>query len=154
MRRLTLPLLFLGLAATGCGGSSNTPPTQEDLRLSALSDVSEMYRLYTLEQKKPPTKLVDFNKMEMMSPIGLRAIRTGEVIVRYGAALPDTGEEPGKGPGDEVLAYEKEVPETGGQVLMLNRTIRKMTSDEFKAAKLAGTSSSSPAEAKAKGKGK
>src|SRR5262245_25915013 len=135
MRRLTVPVLFLALATSGCGGSSNAPPTQEDLRQSALSDVSELYRLYTFEQKKPPTKLADFNKMEMMSPIGVRAIKTGEVIVRYGATLPDTGEEPGKGPGDEVLAYEKEVPETAGQVLMLNRTMRKMTPEEFKTAK-------------------
>ena len=72
MRRQMVWVLFLGLASSGCGGPSNTPPTNEDLRLTVLSDVSELYRLYTFEQKKPPAKLADFNKLEMMSPMGLR----------------------------------------------------------------------------------
>ena len=90
-----------------------------------------------------------------MSPTGVRAIETGDVIVRFGASLPDTGEEPGKGPDDEVLAYQKDVPASGGQVMMLNRTIRTMTPEEFKAAKLAGTASSSASiGVKARNKGR
>jgi hypothetical protein len=91
--------------------------------------------------------------MEPMSPTGVRTIETGEVIVRFGATLPDTGEEPGKGPGDEVLAYQKEVPDSGGQVMMLDRTIRTITPEEFKTAKLAGTvSSASTKGTKARGR--
>jgi hypothetical protein len=117
--------------------------TEDDATRRALNDVGELYRLYTAEKQKPPTKTADFLPMERMSPTGVRAVETGDVIVRFGASLPDTGEEPGKGPGDEVLAYQKDVPSSGGQVMMLDRTIRTMTPEEFKAAKLAGTASSS-----------
>jgi hypothetical protein len=119
--------------------------TKDDATMAALGDVGELYRLYTAEKKKPPTRLADLRPMARMSPMGVRAVETGDVIVRLGARLPDTGEEPGQGPGDEVLAYPKDVPASGGPVMMLNRTIRTMTPDEFKAARLAGTASSSDA---------
>jgi hypothetical protein len=55
----------------------------------------------------------------------------------------------GKGSGDIVLAYEKKVPQEGGKVLMLNRTIKTMTADAFKSAPKAG-SPESPASSLAK----
>ena len=55
-------------------------------------------------------------------------------MLRYNAKLPDMDEEPGHADSNEVLAYQKEVPENGGYVLMLNRVVKKMTADEFKAA--------------------
>ena len=145
MRPYRLGVIGLCLAIVGCGGPAGRPLTKDDATMAALSDVGELYRLYTGEKKKPPAKLADLRPMARMSPMGVRAIETGDVIVRLGARLPDTGEEPGQGPGDEVLAYHKDVPASGGPVMMLNRTIRTMTPDEFKAARLAGTSSSSDA---------
>ena len=47
--------------------------------------------------------------------------------------------EPSSPESDEVLAYWKTVPEKGGPVLMLDRRLRRMTAEEFKAARLAGT---------------
>jgi hypothetical protein len=152
MRRSWSWALCLGLAITGCSGPSNQPPTQETLDETALSDVGEMYRLHTLEKKKPPTSMADFRRLEMVAPTGLRAITSGDVIVRFGATLPSTEEGPPSGSSDEVLAYQKSVPTSGGQVLMLNRQVKTMTPDEFKAAKLAGTSSSAPAGAAEKAK--
>ena len=35
----------------------------------------------------------------------------------------------------KVLAYEKDVPQQGGLVLMGNRTVKQMTAQEFQAAK-------------------
>ncbi|AMV36268.1 hypothetical protein [Planctomyces sp. SH-PL62] len=55
-------------------------------------------------------------------------------MVIYGAPLPDTKEEGGGSPNEEILAYGKDVPTKGGAVLLLNRTVRRMTADEFKAA--------------------
>jgi hypothetical protein len=55
------------------------------------------------------------------------------------ATLLDTDVEPSSPPSDDVLAYWKTVPEMGGPVLMLDRRIRTMTAEEFKAARLAGT---------------
>lgn len=143
MRTRWLGLLAVVMAA-GCGGSSNEPVTQADAEKNALSDVGELYRMYTFEKKKAPTKVADFTPLEAMNPMGWDAIRKGGVIVRFGANLPDTNEGPGTGTSDEVLAYQKQVPVSGGEVLMLNRTIKTMTADEFKSAKLAGTSSSAP----------
>jgi hypothetical protein len=37
-----------------------------------------------------------------------------------------------------VLAYETEVPEKGGAVLMQDGTVKTMTADEFKSAPKAG----------------
>jgi hypothetical protein len=123
------------------------PATKGELEQGALSDVGELYRLYQQEKKKPPAKAADLTKMEMVAPSGAIAIKTGEVVVRLGATLPSIEEGPPSGSSDEVLAYYKDVPQSGGQVLMLNRTVKTMTAEEFKAAKLAGTSSSSGADA-------
>ena len=136
-------LLGLCLAVAGCGGPGGRPMTQDDATTLALNDVGELYRLYTAEKRKPPTRTADFLPMQRMSPMGLRAIETADVIVRFGASLPDTGEEPGQGPGDEVLAFQKDVPASGGRVMMVDRTIRTMTPEDFKTARLAGTASSS-----------
>ena len=155
MRRVAwgAPILFLGLAAAGCsGGPKNQAPTQDDMKLTALNDVGELYRVYSASAKKPPTKVEDFAKFEMMSPTGLRALKSGAVVVFYKAELPDLAEGPGQGPSDIVLAYEKPVPESGGKVLMLNRTVKALTAAEFQAAKKAGdgAAASAPKDAKAK----
>ncbi len=144
-------MLGLGFIAPGCGGADNHPPTEDEMQQGVLTDVGELYRVYIAKNKKPPASLADLTPLQMMSPMGLEALKKGDVVVFYKVELPDTGEEPGKGPGDVVLAYEKQVPESGGRVLMLNRTIKTMTADEFKAANKAGTLDTKPgAAAKAK----
>jgi hypothetical protein len=65
-------------------------------------------------------------------------LKQGEIVVQWGAKLPDTGEEPGKVSAPEILAYQKIAPEQGGYVLLLDRTIKKMTADQFKVAPKAG----------------
>ena len=127
----------LSVFAWGCGPGSQ-PITENPLEGAALSDIGEAYRTFTITKKRPPAKLDDLTPMEMACPTGVRALKKGEAVVRWGATLPDTGEEPGKVPAPEVLAYVKNVPEQGGYVLLLDRTIRKMTADEFKAAPKAG----------------
>ena len=77
--------------------------------------------------------------------MGYEALRNGNIVLRYNAKLPDTDEDPGHAESNEVLAYEKEVPESGGYVLLLNRVVKKMTADEFKAAPMpAGSKEGSP----------
>ncbi len=138
MRRHLGWIICLGLAASGCGGSER-PGTKEDMLRTSINDVGDIYRTFVVMNKKPPKTLKDLASLEGMSPAGVVAVKSGEVIVRFGANLPDTDPEPGKSSSDEVLAYEKQVPEGGGKVLMLDRTIRTMTADEFKAAPKAGS---------------
>ncbi|MFO0909604.1 MAG: hypothetical protein U0794_14820 [Isosphaeraceae bacterium] len=131
-----LPALALALLAgvfNGCG-SSEVAVTGTDTNVSALNEIGESYRMYQIAKQKPPTKVADFQSLENIGGNGLAAVKSGEIVVEWGATLPDTSEEPGKVSSPEVLAYGKTVPTEGGSVLMLDRTIKKMTADEFKAA--------------------
>ncbi|WP_165067633.1 hypothetical protein [Paludisphaera rhizosphaerae] len=137
--------LSLGTAAiTGCGGVSAPPSvatTEEESRAERqLIDIGELFRQYTFDKKKPPTAVSDFAYLDAVAPVGLMALRAGDVIARSGVVIQDTMEGPATtDPADEVLAYGKDVPASGGPVLMHNRKIVRMTADEFKAAKMAGT---------------
>ena len=51
------------------------------------------------------------------------------MLVYWGAGISDEPEA-----ASTVLAYHKDVPEKGGEVLMQNGKARKMTAEEFKAA--------------------
>ena len=62
----------------------------------------------------------------------------GDVVVLWGPSSRTRAEEGSEDSADEVLAYEKRVPEQGGEVLMKNRTVKTMTADQFKAAPKAG----------------
>ena len=143
-RTATLAVAVAGLLA-GCGGSTPTPQSMAERQALVLREVGEMYRLCVLSAKNhtPPARLKDLQAAQAVAPIGFDAVRHGTIIVRWGARLTDTSEEGGQDPADQVLAFEASVPESGGQVLMLNRAVHTMTPEQFKAARLAGTSSSS-----------
>lgn len=142
-------LCSLFLLATGCGGSS-TPITSAQEQENSLQHVGEMVRNFQMSKNKPPTKFSDFTSVRAVAGNGFEAVRSGMVVLRYGAMLSDTKEEPGQTPSDELLAYESQVPEKGGRVLMLDRTIKTMTPEEFKVAKLAGKSASDTSDSKTK----
>ena len=55
----------------------------------------------------------DLSPIEMLCPTGVREMQKGDVVIRWGATLPDNGEEPGKADTPEVLAYQKQAPEQG-----------------------------------------
>lgn len=130
--------ISLGLIA-GCSEPVGEAVTEANRADVALNDVGQMFRMYTFEKHKPPTTVADFASLEQMAPLGLKALRDGDVIARSGVVIQDIEEGPAtKDSADEVMAYAKEVPTSGGSVLMHNRTVKKMTADEFKAAKLAG----------------
>jgi hypothetical protein len=138
-------LAGLGLVAAwlvaGCGPSTPAGGQAQPDSTIALSEVGEMYRTYEAQYKKPPTKLQDFQGMRAAYSSGMRSLGDGSVVAQWGVMLSDLSEGRGGGDsGDEVLAYEKGVPEKGGQVLMKNRTVKTMTVEQFKAAPKAGGS--------------
>ena len=140
MPKTILAVCCLALLAAGCStGATNSPPTATETADTLLRDVGELYRNYQNNKKKPPGSLTDLVSVRTVGPNGYEAARTGKLVVRYGATLPDLAEDPGQSSSDQVLAYESSVPESGGQVLMLNRTIKSMSADEFKSAPKAGT---------------
>lgn len=147
MTRSLLAALCAASLAAGCGGSSR-PLTPTEGQEVTLAQVGELYRNYQMTKKAPPQKPEDFVPLRQVAGAGLDAVLSKAVIVRYGATLPDDKEEPGQSPSDEVLAYYADVPQSGGKVLLLNRTVKTMTADEFKAAKLAGKEGPAPRAAK------
>jgi hypothetical protein len=131
-------VMILGLSVLstpGCGGGPGSAPAASDAQeTNALAELAEAYRAYSIAKKQPPGNLADLTSVESLGGNGVAAVKAGEILVRWGAKLPDTGEEPGRVSSPEVLAYGKQVPERGGYVLLLDRTVKKMTADEFKAA--------------------
>ncbi len=145
MRKWMRYACCLAVLVAGCS-DSNAPRTAEQVGHDNLIQVGELYRHYQFTKQKPPQQLSDLNSLRGMGGNGFEAIRSGSIVLRYNATLPDTDEDPGHAESSEVLAYEKQVPETGGYVLLLNRTIKQMTADEFKAApKPVGSKEGSPA---------
>jgi hypothetical protein len=137
MKKSILAAACLAALAAGCGGT-NRPPTVDEGESAVLVQVGELVRYYQLSKKAAPTSLKDLAAVNAMAGNGYEAVKNGSVVLRYGAALPDTKEEPPETTSDEVLAYQKQVPGSGGKVLMLDRRVKTMTADEFKAAKKAG----------------
>ncbi|APW61052.1 hypothetical protein [Paludisphaera borealis] len=145
-RILSLAILLFPLA--GCG-STSALPTADASDEAALQQVGEMLRDYQLSNGAPPHTLKQLQANAGASPGGVEQLRSSGVVVIWGATLPDTKEEPGGSPDEDVLAYGKDAPEKGGAVLLLNRTVRTMTADEFKAAPKA-KSSAPPAKSPSK----
>jgi hypothetical protein len=127
---------FAGVIAAlvaGCGGTSGggaRAATDEQL---AIGEIWQVFRSYQKGNRPPPKGLEEILPLEAGYPTALRALKTGAVRVYWGAGLS-------KGPeaSSTVLAYQKDVPEKGGEVLMQDGTPRKMTAEEFKAAPKAG----------------
>jgi hypothetical protein len=144
MPKLLLCACCLALLVAGCGGP-NAPRTVDRVGQDNLTEVGELYRHYQFTKKKSPQKLSDLSTLRSMGGNGFEAIRNGNIMLLYNATLPDTDEDPGHAESNEVLAYEKDVPQNGGYVLLLNRVVKKMTADEFKAApRPAGAKEGSP----------
>lgn len=141
--RTAIILLFgaLSWSVLGCGGQPSVPP-EDAMEHTALRDIGEIYRVHTLTKGQPLKNSAELEVYEMTGPAGVSAVKNGDIVVQWEATLPDTSEEPGKVTSNEVLAYQKEVPESGGYVLMLDRTVKKMSAEEFQAAPKAGVDGS------------
>jgi hypothetical protein len=135
---VTSMLSFAALMLSGCSGGNAPANDAEAKDSTSLSEVGEAYRSYTIAKKKPPQKLGDLLAAEAIGGNGVALAKSGDIVVQWGAVLPDTNEEPGGTSSLEILAYGKAVPEQGGFVLLLDRTVKKMTAEEFKAAPKAG----------------
>lgn len=127
---------LLVVGGAGCsrptGGVGPAQPPQE----VALHEVADLIRAATSPAGKCPTKLADFDRLQSMYANGYQAVKSGEVIVLWGAGVKGEGDA-AKGGGD-VIAYEKGAPDGGGYVLLNSSEVRKLTPAEFAAAPKAG----------------
>jgi hypothetical protein len=119
-----------GLLA-GCSGDSS-PQGHVSGREEELREVWQMYKDHLDARKRPPAKLQDLIPYEPAAINGFGALRDDRVVLLWGATGLTAGQ-PAR-----VLAYDKEVPEKGGPVLLQDGTVKTMSADEFKSAPKAG----------------
>jgi hypothetical protein len=115
----------LTLAATlllcGCGRS---PSPAEASQTQDLNDFWTLHQAYSQEKKQPPQRVEDLRPFRRVSPGSiLQKVQAGEYVVHWQAR------------GSEVLAWEKDCPDQGGMVLLADGTVKKMSKDEFLAAR-------------------
>ena len=121
--------LWLALAA-GCSkttepvGAADAPTVSDDL-----TEVAGLLREHTNEFDKGPAKLADLAKNEPLYPRGFAALRSGQIVVVWGAKVPVDGSG-----GTGVVAYERSTPTDVGNVLLANGKVKSMTATEFAAA--------------------
>ncbi len=130
VRRLVLAAV-LGVL-TGCSSQprGEVPPT-----FTVLQEVNDLLHASAGAAGRPAAKLADLDRYQSMYPRGYEAVKSGNVVVLWGAALKGEGQ---ASRDDPVVAYEKGVPTDGGYVLLSAGTVKKMTPAEFNAAPKAG----------------
>jgi hypothetical protein len=113
--------LLMTLTASGCG---DDPKVSNDLKRLGIA-----YHNYYDVMQKAPTGPKDLEPYYERDARLTQALDSGQYVFLWNASMRDLIQ--GAGPGSTVLAYEKDVPVKGGQVLMGDATIRRMTAQEF-----------------------
>lgn len=133
LRHMLTAVAILGLVA-GCSSkhSEGSPGAQES---ALLQEVGDLLRASAGAAGRPPARLADLNNYQSMYPHAFDAIKSGDVVVLWGAPMKGEGE---TGHDEAVVAYEKGAPTNGGFVLLSAGTVKKMSADEFKSAPKAG----------------
>lgn len=112
----------------GCGSSepiTNEPPPQDPE--IALKELAEVYHYIHTQRNRVPKRSQDLAEYEGSLPSAMMMIETEEIVVRWGVGYA-------KG-SSEVLAYQKDAPSNGGQVLLRDGRVKTMSAGEFQAAR-------------------
>ncbi len=133
MFRLASVVCLIALFSGGCSSKGPGNGAAQDKK-ELLREVAGLVSAYTGEFKKGPQKLADLARYENGYPLGYEAVKSGEVVVVWGAKMIIEEGGGGNTGTTDVVAYLKKVPTEGGAVLLQNNTIKDMTPDEFRAA--------------------
>ena len=98
---------------------------------TALQEVADLLRAAGGEGRAP-TKPADLARYESIYSVGYQAVKSGEVVVVWGAKMAGEGEA-ATAPAN-VIAYEKKAPTEGGWVLLQNGNVKEMTASQFNSA--------------------
>jgi hypothetical protein len=115
------------IVPVGCGPSTAGPESHEEF---TISQVAQIFQMRHRAQKPAPKGIKDVEDRQAVVPAAVAAIKSGDVKVYWGVGIDD-----GPEAASTVLAFQKDVPENGGEVLMQDGNARRMTAEEFKAAK-------------------
>jgi hypothetical protein len=128
--RACMTAVLIAIIPVGCGPSTGGPESIEQFKIA---QVGQIFSILRKGQKPPPQGIKDLVALKGALPAAISSVRSGDVVIYWGAGLSDDSEA-----ASTVLAYQKQVPENGGEVLMQDGNPRKMTAAEFATAKKAG----------------
>jgi len=113
------------VVVVGCGSSGSTNRDEKELQ-----EIGLAYQKYQAEYKKPPPTPLDL-ALYLPEPT-TKKLMEGKYIVLSNISVTDVVE--GKVPkaNRTVLAYEKDAPDKGGPVLMMNMTVLNVSAEQFK----------------------
>jgi hypothetical protein len=127
--------LFVVLAAlSGCSSRPGGAAADVTGMPATLDDLNALLHAATVPAR-PATKLADLDKYRGKFSLGYDAVKSGAVVVLWGTPVQDEGD---AAKGENVMAYEKDVPANGGYVLMSAGTVKKMSAAEFQSAPKVG----------------
>ena len=122
------------LIGLGCSSNSNTAGSGGPTKSDVLREVGGLIASHCGENRKAPAKVADLARYEPGFPLGFQAVKSGDVVVVWGASMTiDEGGGGNAGGTADAMAYEKKVPTEGGFVLLQNGSVMEMTPAEFAA---------------------
>jgi hypothetical protein len=131
-------LSLLGVACligtAGCSSSTNPGGTGMPGNADLLHEVKGLISAYSGEFKQGPRGVADLAKYEQGFPLGMNAIRKGDIVVIWGVKMIIEEGGGSQGGTTDVIAYEKKTPTEGGSVLLHDGSVKTMTAQEFTAA--------------------
>jgi hypothetical protein len=129
--RLALVLALAGLAAAGCNKLRDTAIKQKIA--NDLKKLCELYGEYYSARGHGPAALEDLEPLatgDEQAQAVLQAVRTGRYVLLWNVDVHAVGRtRPGM--SFTVLGYERDVPESGGLVLMVDGTVLEMKPAKF-----------------------
>jgi hypothetical protein len=129
--------LVVGLIP-GCGSPPEKAAMETSAEAQGLKNLGAMYRIVSETLKRPPKGIGELRTAEAQVPGGFSSLGEPNVAIYFGAEMPGVAGKTVDSASETILAYDRMVPRQGGYVLMLDGSVRTMSSDEFKAAKKAG----------------
>lgn len=123
MKKQIICLLAVAIGVVGCGGNR---VATVDPRTANLTDIFEVYSLFAKNHQRPPKQLSDLTRREYetTNPAGVRGLKSGEYVVVWGTVIGESS----------VLAYEKDVPQSGGMVVLADGNIKSMSASDLQVA--------------------
>jgi hypothetical protein len=121
-------LAFLGCSSGGGGGDAD-PQAREDLGKIGMA----YHNFNDAMRGRGPRNLEEFKPyVEGGSKTAYDGLKEGRYVFIWNVRLLDM-----QPPHETVLGYEKDVPTRGGPVLFGDASVKNLTAEEFKAARLA-----------------
>jgi hypothetical protein len=129
MKNAIVMLVILVLTA----GFVHAQVDKDKVNANDLKQIGLAYHNFHDSTGKAPAKAEDLAPHLENNKRLLDHLKTERIVFLYGVRLTEMT----AGTSNTVLAYEKDAPKSGGQVLYGDGVVKKLTADEFKKATLA-----------------